>query len=750
MANKILLSQATTTALGSGVSFSGSENVRIIQFNPKITDGFSGSVLIEQSYSTSPGNTDYATLATVDFSVHKSDLILEIISNAPTIRASVSTYTSGGIAIYGGSADRNTISGSQGSSTGPTAVVSSSHKVAGSGPTFKINSVVVPSITSDDVVYSSKFSLTVTDLFDGTNGAIGKQDKIGTGAITASEADVNILTGVATYGLTLADMQRVADTNTTTTQANYSSTLTSNIQTQLDAITAAQSTGSIAAMATTGAIIDGFFTTTPTVTITNLNNLSGLTATAADLNYLLGTAGTFTAADLVKLGTVTATAVEINKLSGFTGTSTDLNAISGITSSIADLNTIVGLNATGVSTTQLSFLSGLTQNVQAYIAAQPTLTGLTATANDINLLTGAFTGTGSFSGAITATEMSYLDGVTSAIQTQIDAKRIIGVDIGISEISGASITTTELNYASGVTSNIQSQFDAISGGNYITTTGGGTMNVPLFMSDGTAVAPGMGFAGATSTGAYLEGAGIGFAVAGVRMGSLDATNLVIGDGATAGNPTIKGTSQSVLNPAYTFTGDTDTGMFWIGADSVGISAAGTVMASFDSTANAITLGGAATENNDVNITGLFGGERELGSADILAGAGTGTVGQTALYTVPTGRTAVITKVLVILTNVVAFTDATLLRMNMGFGASFNELVDNVTNTTIFNDGFYTFGTAGQVLPLGVGSNTFPAIAGSSGADYQILTSATVLNADVTALANSTQFDMKLVVFGYEY
>jgi hypothetical protein len=52
--------------------------------------------------------------------------------------------------------------------------------------------------------------------------------------------------------------------------------------------------------------------------------------------------------------------------------------------------------------------------------------------------------------AVSATELGYVDGVTSAIQTQIDGKQAIN----------ANVSTTELGYLDGVTSAIQTQLDA--------------------------------------------------------------------------------------------------------------------------------------------------------------------------------------------------------------------------------------------------------------------------------------------------
>ena len=50
---------------------------------------------------------------------------------------------------------------------------------------------------------------------------------------------------------------------------------------------------------------------------------------------------------------------------------------------------------------------------------------------------------------VSATELGYLDGVTSAIQTQIDGK----------QAANANVSTTELGYLDGVTSAIQTQID---------------------------------------------------------------------------------------------------------------------------------------------------------------------------------------------------------------------------------------------------------------------------------------------------
>ena len=100
------------------------------------------------------------------------------------------------------------------------------------------------------------------------------------------------------------------------------------------------------------------------------------------------------------------------------------------------------------------------------------LDGVTATTDELNILDGV---------TATTAEINYVDGVTSAIQTQLDAKQatITGAATTIDDtdltasralISNASgkvavsdVTSTELGYLDGATSNIQSQIDGIVG-----------------------------------------------------------------------------------------------------------------------------------------------------------------------------------------------------------------------------------------------------------------------------------------------
>ena len=71
----------------------------------------------------------------------------------------------------------------------------------------------------------------------------------------------------------------------------------------------------------------------------------------------------------------------------------------------------------------------------------------------------------------TTAELNYVDGVTSNIQTQLDAKgtgtvsslsdlSITATATELNVLDGVTATTAELNYSDGVTSNIQTQLNA--------------------------------------------------------------------------------------------------------------------------------------------------------------------------------------------------------------------------------------------------------------------------------------------------
>ena len=137
-------------------------------------------------------------------------------------------------------------------------------------------------------------------------------------------------------------------------------------------------TGAAAALAaltsTEVEILDG-----ATVTAAELNILDGVTSTAAELNILDGV--TSTAAELNILDGVTSTATELNILDGVTSTTAELNTLDGFTGDKDDLIYAKDLKATGVTDTEFDYLDGVTSAIQTQLdakapSANPSFTGL--------------------------------------------------------------------------------------------------------------------------------------------------------------------------------------------------------------------------------------------------------------------------------------------------------------------------------------------------------------------------------------
>jgi hypothetical protein len=133
---------------------------------------------------------------------------------------------------------------------------------------------------------------------------------------------------------------------------------------------------------------------------------------------------------------VTSSAAELNKLDGFTGT-------------VDDLNYAKDLRATGVTTAELDVLDGMT----ASTAELNILDGVTATTAEINKLDG-YTGSATelnyakslYDTGVTSAEFDYLDGVTSAIQTQLDSKAVKANNL--SDLTNAATARTNLGLGS--------------------------------------------------------------------------------------------------------------------------------------------------------------------------------------------------------------------------------------------------------------------------------------------------------------
>lgn len=112
-----------------------------------------------------------------------------------------------------------------------------------------------------------------------------------------------------------------------------------------------------------------------------------------------------------------------------------------------------------VSSTEIGYLDGVTSSVQTQLNSKAALAGPTFTGTVVLPSTTSI-------GTVSSTELGYVDGVTSAIQTQIDAKApsagptFTGTVVLPSTTSIGTVSSTEIGYVDGVTSAIQTQIDS--------------------------------------------------------------------------------------------------------------------------------------------------------------------------------------------------------------------------------------------------------------------------------------------------
>lgn len=116
----------------------------------------------------------------------------------------------------------------------------------------------------------------------------------------------------------------------------------------------------------------------------------------------------------------------------------------------------------------ISWNTGATDLENKTAAEVLALTGALVAANNLSDLTDAAAAIANLGITATATELNYMDGVTSNVQTQLDGKEptvSLTANRALQSAAGggleaSSVTDTELGYVSGVTSAIQTQLDA--------------------------------------------------------------------------------------------------------------------------------------------------------------------------------------------------------------------------------------------------------------------------------------------------
>ncbi len=220
--------------------------------------------------------------------------------------------------------------------------------------------------------------------------------------ITSTAAELNILDGVTS---TAAELNLLDGVTATTAELNYVDGVTSNVQTQLNVLSALTTVHGGLLNATAGTVsaqvavipdankdisgfrnlsitgdltVQGTTTTVDTVTMEAANAVVFEGATANDFESTL-TVIDPTADRTIKLPdqsgclpvlaadsttAITATPAEINILDGVTSTAAELNILDGVTSTAAELNILDGVTAT---TDELNYVDGVTSAIQTQL-----------------------------------------------------------------------------------------------------------------------------------------------------------------------------------------------------------------------------------------------------------------------------------------------------------------------------------------------------------------------------------------------
>jgi len=295
-----------------------------------------------------------------------------------------------------------------------------------------------------------------------------KQDSITGGATSITSSNLT-----ASRALISDGSGKVAVASVSDTELGYVAGVTSSIQTQLDG----KATGTIPTAVSQLTNDSGYITSISGLNISSLTNDSGYVtssslggASSTEIGYCSGvTSSIQTQLNSKATGTIPTTTSQLTNDSGY------ITGISGLNISLLtnDSGYITSSSLGGSSSTELGYCTGVTSAIQTQLNGKEATIALTANKAVASNGSGALVAS-----ATTDTELGYVNGVTSAIQTQLNSKQAtitVGattivssnltasralVSDGSGKVDVSSVTSTEISYLSGVTSNIQTQIDA--------------------------------------------------------------------------------------------------------------------------------------------------------------------------------------------------------------------------------------------------------------------------------------------------
>ena len=351
-----------------------------------------------------------------------------------------------------------------------------------------ISSVLTADLTASRALVSGSggkievSAVTSTELgyVDGVTSAIQTQLDAKQATITGSASTIDTESLTADRAVISNGSQKIAVSDVTSTELGYLDGVTSAIQTQLDAkaaLAGATFSGQVNMnddlVVTGNLIVNGDTTTANTVNMVVQDRMlmlanSATGAPGSDVGLLFNRGNQGNAAIFYDESARTF------KLSDTKDPSSNVT-LSPVTASNLDVGivTAASLVATAITQNGATLDNLIGSNVD----------GAISTVNDTNLTASralASDGSGKIAvSAVTSTELGYLDGVSSAIQTQIDSKQatITGaattiddadltasralVSSGAGKVAISDVTSTELGYLDGVTSAIQTQINTV-------------------------------------------------------------------------------------------------------------------------------------------------------------------------------------------------------------------------------------------------------------------------------------------------
>lgn len=147
--------------------------------------------------------------------------------------------------------------------------------------------------------------------------------------------------------------------------------------------------------------------------------------------------------------------------------------------------------------------------------------------------------------------------------------------------------------------------------NSVALDGQSTMTGPLKAANGSAAAPAHAFGSDTDTGAYRVGSNTyGIAAGGSLVAQVDSTGLTV-TGAAIASGQFRASDGSASAPGFSFSGDTNTGIYRIGADTIGIAVNGALIVTIDTDGLELASGKAVSGTGAIDGASIADGDLPL-------------------------------------------------------------------------------------------------------------------------------------------